>query len=640
MRVFTVLGPSQSGKTSLVGALIGLEEGRAKTLDIPGVAKVSQFGFMDEDWTAIDIAGGAENLAAAGPALAGSDAAVLCVGAEAGAADLAAPYFRLIEEAGVPCFLFINRVDAASGRMSEIVSALQVYCRHGIALRQVPIREDGQIIGAVDLISERAWAYREGRPSALMEIPESVASREQEAREHLLEALADFDDALMEQLIEDRQPLTEDVYETATAVLQHHDLVPALMGSAEHRNGMLRLMKSLRHEAPGYAVAQARLTETGAKAGAPLAVGVLADHVKHLGKTVLIRAFGDGVAGGAALAGKAVGSITGLDAKTPLPVLAPGDVGLTMKSDHLNAGAVFHADAMRPLPGWARAHPPAYRRLVTPAHERDEARLSAALERLSEIDPGLELGQDAQSGHAVLGAQGPQHFRRLAAKLAEGFGIEIAEHPVAPAYRETIRRPVTCHHRHRKQSGGAGQFADVVIALRPLERGAGESFEQAVKGGAVPRNYIPAVEAGVRDALAEGPHGFPVVDLSVTLTDGKHHAVDSSDHAFRIAGKNAMKEAMVESGTIVLEPIVQVVIHLPSVHAGGLVAVISGLKGQVMGFEGHPMAAGWDVFRAQLPVAALDDLANALASAARGTGWFSAEFDHYTETRAEEMARA
>src|SRR6056297_1378822 len=543
MRVFTVLGPSQSGKTSLVGALIGLEEGRAKTLDIPGVAKVSQFGFMDEDWTVIDIAGGAENLAAAGPALAGSDAAVLCVGAEAGAADLAAPYFRLIEEAGVPCFLFINRVDAASGRMSEIVSALQVYCRHGIALRQVPIREDGQIIGAVDLISERAWAYREGRPSALMEIPESVASREQEAREHLLEALADFDDALMEQLIEDRQPLTEDVYETATAVLQHHDLVPALMGSAEHRNGMLRLMKSLRHEAPGYAVAQARLTETGAKAGAPLAVGVLADHVKHLGKTVLIRAFGDGVAGGAALAGKAVGSITGLDAKTPLPVLAPGDVGLTMKSDHLNAGAVFHADAMRPLPGWARAHPPDDRRLVTPAHERDEARLSAALERLSEIDPGLELGQDAQSGHAVLGAQGPQHFRRLAAKLAEGFGIEIAEHPVPPAYRETIRRPVTCHHRHRKQSGGAGQFADVVIALRPRERGAGESFEQAVKGGAVPRNYIPAVEAGVRDALAEGPHGFPVVDLSVTLTDGKHHAVDSSDHAFRIAGKNAMKEA-------------------------------------------------------------------------------------------------
>lgn len=636
MRVFTVLGPSQSGKSTLVEGLIGLEEQRAQVLDIPGVAKVSQFGFMGDDWTAVDIAGGAENLSTAGPALAGSDAAVLCVGADPEAAVLAAPYFRLIEEAGVPCFLFVNRVDAAAGRMSEVIAALQVYCRHGIALRQVPIREDGQIVGAVDLISERAWQYREGEPSALVEIPDSVASREQEAREHLLEALADFDDGLMEQLIEDKQPLTEDVYHTATSVLQHHDLVPALMGSAEHRNGMLRLMKSLRHEAPGVEVACERLSE-GAK---PVAVGLLADHVKHLGKTVMIRALGEGVGNGKPLGGKAVGSITGLDAKSPLPELAPGDVGLTMKSDHLKAGEVYEAEAASPLPDWARAHEPGYRRLIEPAHERDEARLSSALERLSEIDTGIRVAQDAQSGHAVLSGQGPQHFRRLASKLSDGFGIEVTEHHVPPAYRETIRKPVTCHHRHRKQSGGAGQFADVVIDVKPLARGSGESFDEVVKGGAVPRNYIPAVEAGVRDALTEGPNGFPVVDVSVTLTDGKHHSVDSSDFAFRTAGKNAMKEAMAESGATVLEPIAQVLIHVPSVYAGGLVPTISGMKGQVMGFEGHPTAAGWDVFRAMLPMTVLDELTNTLASAARGTAWFTAEFDHYTEVRAEELAKA
>lgn len=636
MRVFTVLGPSQSGKTTLIEGLIGLEDQRAQTLDIPGVAKVSQFAFMGDDWTAIDIAGGAENLSAAGPALAASDAAVLCVGADTEAAVLAAPYFRLIEEAGVPCFLFVNRVDAASGRMSEIISALQVYCRHGIALRQVPIREDGQIVGAVDLISERAWAYQEGKPSALVEIPESVASREQEAREHLLEALADFDDALMEQLIEDQKPLTEDVYQTATDVLQHHELVPALMGSAEHRNGMLRLMKSLRHEAPGHEAARDRLSI----AGASLAAGVLADHVKHLGKTVLVRAFGGKVGNGEMLAGKAVGSITGLDAKSPLPELAPGNVGLTMKTDHLNVGEIYQADAAQPLPDWAQAHAPTYRRVIEPENERDEARLSTALDRLSEIDPGLTVEQDAQSGHAIMGAQGPQHFRRLVAKLADGFGIVVTDHPVPPAYRETIRKPVTCHHRHRKQSGGAGQFADVVIEVKPLARGAGETFDEVIKGGAVPRNYIPAVEAGVRDALGEGPNGFPVVDVGVTLTDGKHHSVDSSDFAFRTAGKNAMKEAMAESGATVLEPIAQVLIHVPSVYAGGLVPTISGMKGQVMGFEGHPTAAGWDVFRAQLPMTALEELSNALASAARGTGWFTAEFDHYTERRSDELARA
>ena len=438
----------------------------------------------------------------------------------------------------------------------------------------------------------------------------------------------------MEQLIEDRQPLTEDVYHTATSVLQHHDLVPALMGSAEHRNGMLRLMKSLRHEAPGVEVARERLSE-GAK---PVAVGLLADHVKHLGKTVMIRALGEGVGNGKPLGGKAVGSITGLDAKSPLPELAPGDVGLTMKSDHLKTGEVYGADAAHPLPDWAQAHEPGYRRLIEPAHERDEARLSSALERLSEIDTGIRVEQDAQSGHTVLCGQGPQHFRRLTGKLSDGFGIEVTEHHVPPAYRETIRKPVTCHHRHRKQSGGAGQFADVVIDVKPLARGSGVAFDEVVKGGAVPRNYIPAVEAGVRDALTEGPNGFPVVDVSVTLTDGKHHSVDSSDFAFRTAGKNAMKEAMAESGATMLEPIAQVLIHVPSVYAGGLVPTISGMKGQVMGFEGHPTAAGWDVFRAMLPMTALDELTHTLASAARGTAWFTAEFDHYTEVRAEELA--
>jgi len=636
MRVFTVLGPSQSGKTTLIDGLIGLEEQRAQTLDIPGVARVSQFGFMGDDWTAVDIAGGAENLSTAGPALAASDAAVLCVGADPQAAVLAAPYFRLIEEAGIPCFLSVNRVDAAEGRISEVISALQVYCRHGIALRQVPIREGGQIIGAVDLISERAWKYREGEPSMLVEIPDSVAGRERQARAELLEALADFDDGLLEQLIEDRQPVAEDVYHTATAALQHHDLVPALLGSAEHRNGMLRLMKSLRHEAPGVETTSARLSQ----AGAPLATGLLADHVKHLGKTVLIRALGPGVGNGQMLAGRAVGSITGLDAKSSLPQLAPGQVGLTMKSDHLAVGQALGAGAAQPLPEWARAHVPAYRRLIEPAHERDEARLSAALERLSEIDPGLAVEQDPQSGHAILAAQGPQHFRRLVAKLADGFGVEVTERHVPPAYRETLRKPASVHHRHRKQSGGAGQFADVVIEAKPLARGEGERFDEVVKGGAVPRNYIPSVEAGVRDALGAGPHGHPVVDVGVTLIDGKHHSVDSSDHAFRTAGKNAMKEAMAEGGTTVLEPIAQVLIEVPSVYAGGLVPTISGMKGQVLGFEGHPTAAGWDIFRAMLPMTALDELSNALASAARGTGWFTAEFDHYTELRSEEMARA
>ncbi|GKY86983.1 elongation factor G [Sinisalibacter aestuarii] len=632
MRVFTVLGPSHSGKSTLVEALVGLDGSPGKAFDIPGVAQVRSFGFMGEDWAAIDIAGGSENLAPVGGALAASDAAVLCVPADAEGAVLAAPYLRMIEEAGVPALIFINKTDMPVSRMSQTVSALQTYSRHHIVLREVPIRQGEEIVGMVDLVSERAWKFHDGSPSTLMEIPEAVRPREEEARAELLESYADFDDALLEEIIEDKAVMAEEVYEVATRTLQHHDLVPAFLGSAEHRNGITRLMKSLRHEAPGVEVAAARL------AGGALGVGAMADVVKHLGKTVLVRALGGEIAGGQPLGGANVGSLTDLDAKSGLATLAAGGLGLTVKSDHLAAGRAFTATAADSLPDWARPHASAFRRLISPVHDKDDSRLSTALERLDEIDAGLSVSQDEKTGSPVLATQGPLHLRRVIQKLADDFGVEVEEAPVPPALRETIQRGTEIHHRHRKQSGGAGQFADVVVALKPEQRGSGFAFTETVKGGAVPRNYIPSVEAGAVDALTEGPNGFPVVDVSVELKDGKAHSVDSSDYAFRTAGKNAIKEALAEVGTVLLQPIMKVDIHVPSLFSGGLVPIVSGLKGQVLGFEAHDSAAGWDVFQALLPMAAEDELFNALAGATRGTAWFSSSFDHYQEARKEELA--
>lgn len=632
MRVFTVLGPSHAGKSTLVEALVGLDGTPGKTFEVSGVAKVRSFGFMGEDWAAIDIAGGSENLAPVGGALAASDAAVLCVPADADGAVLAAPYLRMIEEAGIPAIVFINKTDAPLSRMSQTVSALQAYSRHHIVLREVPIRQGEDIVGVVDLVSERAWKFQEGEPSTLMEIPETVRPREEEARAELLESYADFDDALLEEIIEDQRVMAEEVYEVATRTLQHNDLVPAFLGSAEHRNGITRLMKSLRHEAPGVDVAAARLRD-----GA-LGVGAMADVVKHLGKTVLVRAMGGDIAGGQPLAGSNIGSLTELDTKTSLSRVGAGEVGLTVKSDHLAAGKVYDAAGAWPLPDWAKPHASAFRRIVTPVHDKDDSRLSTALERLDEIDSGLRVGQDEKTGNPVLTTQGPLHLRRVIQKLADDFGIEVEEATVPPALRETIRRGTEIHHRHRKQSGGAGQFADVVIALKPEARGSGFTFTDTVKGGAVPRNYIPAVEAGAVEALVEGPNGFPVVDVSVELKDGKSHSVDSSDFAFKTAGKNAVKEALADVGTVLLQPIMKIDIHVPSVFSGGLVPIVSGLKGQVLGFEGHEVAAGWDVFQALLPMAAEDELFNALAGASRGTGWFTSTFDHYQEARKEELA--
>jgi elongation factor G len=604
----------------------------AKRQEMAGVAAVQAFSFMDEPWAALDFAGGPENLAQAGPSLAASDAAVICVPADAGAAVLAAPYMRAVEEAGIPAFLFVNRIDQAGSRVSEIVGALQAYCRHNLILRQVPMRQGEEIVGAVDLISERAWKYQEGQHSALVELPKSDAAREQEARAELLEALSDFDDHLLEQLIEDQAPLADEVYDVATKVLQHNDLIPVFLGAAEHCNGVHRLLKSLRHEAPGIDETRSRL------GGDVVAVGCRGDQVKHLGKTVLVRALQDGVGTNGQIGGESIGSLTPVAGAANGGALAAGELGVAAKADHLTLGCSYSEAASAPLPDWVRARPSMHRRIVVPVHEKDEARLSGALERIGEIDAALEISQDVQSGHTVLNAQGPLHQRRVLSVLAEGFGIEVEEEPMPAQLRETVTKPVEVRHRHRKQSGGAGQFADVVITLSPQARGSGFAFSESVKGGAVPRNYIPSVEAGAQDALGAGPKGYPVVDVSVELKDGKHHSVDSSDYAFRTAGKNAVREALDQAGAILLQPIMRVHMHIPSDFTGGLVPVVSGMKGQIIGFDAHPEAAGWDVFEALLPMVALDDLSTSLASATRGTGWFDAEFDHYQEARQAEFA--
>lgn len=632
MRCFTVLGPSNAGKTTLVEAL-GSLDAKPTRHEFTEFFAVTEFTYLDEPWAAFDVAGGADYLGFAGEALAASDAAILCVPPEPGAAVLCAPYLRLIEESGTPCILFINRMDATENRVRDIVASLQAFAKHTIILRQVPIREGGEVVGTVDLISERAWEFTPGEHSRLVEIPEDVRAREQEARAELLEHLSDFNDELLEELIEDKTPPREEVYDVATAVLRDNEDIPAFLGSASGRNGITRLMKSLRHEAPTVEVTAARIGNGAA------AVGVFATYRKHMGKAVVLRALGGALSAGEALGGAGIGNLSGLDARQPIESLAPGAVGVAVKSDHLNSGQVFSGEAAEPMPAWSRGHPPSLASLVTPVHEKDDARLSVALAKVAEIDPGLSVEQDEVSGHAAARLQGPMHLRRVQALLESDFGVEVGMQEVSARYKETISKPVEHQHRHRKQSGGAGQFADVVMKIAPQPRGEGFVFDEVVKGGAVPRNYIPAVEAGAKDATALGPLGFPVIDVAVTLLDGKAHSVDSSDFAFRAAGKACVKEALEDAGPVLLQPIDRVNVHVPSVFSGAIVTLVSSLKGQVLGFDPNPEAKGWDIFHALLPDSSLGELARALGGAAQGTAWFEADFDHYQEVHGKEAAK-
>lgn len=623
MRCFATIGPSHSGKTTLVGALAELGSPISEASVSSGIA-LRSYEYLGERWSALDVPGGAENMALAKAALAAADAAVLCVPPESDAAVLAAPYLRMIEEAGIPTFLFINKMDTATERLQDIVGALQAYAAHALVLRQVPIRSDGHVTGTVDLISERAWEFHDHAPSSLVEIPAELRTREEEARMELLEHLADFDDDLLEQLVEDRKPATDRLYDLIADVHRHNDLVPACLGSAEHRNGITRLMKSLRHEAPDVTETRTRLG-----AGDARAVSFAGEHRKHLGKVIHLRALQAGLAQGTRLGGGNLGGLTMPDGSTPAKAEA-GEVLSAIRSDHLDAGRILATDGADPIPT-PMAPPPAHRTVIAPASERDDARLSAALGKLASIDPGLAVEQDEDTGQMNLATQGPMHMRRTLEQLTGEFGIEVETAPVTDHYRETIRGTVQQQYRHRKQSGGAGQFADVSLTVRPSPRGEGFAFTEEIKGGVVPRNYIPAVEQGARDALRTGPNGFPVIDIAVVLTDGKHHAVDSSDHAFRLAASAAVREALKAAKPQILQPIDLVTIHVPTVHSGGLVPLVMGLKGQILGFDTHPAAKGWDVFRALVPASSHAELLRGLMQATQGTAWCETAFDHFEE---------
>jgi elongation factor G len=638
-RTIAVLGAAQTGKSTLIDAMCGLE-GRAAPPAEAGELRVADFEHLGETWQAIDTPGSVEFLPVASAALLAADAAVICVAPDPDAAVLAAPYLRLVERAGTPSLIFINRIDEAQGRVRDIVAALQQYVGQPIILRQIPIRDGDEIAGAVDLVSERAWAYREGEPSELIELPPGMIDREQEAREAMLEHLSEFDDWLLEELVEDRRPASDQVFSLCARVLSETRAIEALIGAAARGNGIVRILKALRHEAPGPETLRARLAAQTGLAELPSAVVFAGAHRKHMGKTLLLRALED-LPASQSLGGRPPGQMTPSDPRDGrhLDAVSAGTIVTAVKADHLEAGRLATEAALHRAPDWHEAAAPMQSRILAPVVERDGAKLPGVLAALASGDPGLHVSQDPVTGGALVGTQGPLHLRVLRQRLRDTFGIEVEEVVPNPAYRETIARSRDIAYRHKKQTGGAGQFADVKLTVRPAARGAGFSFADTVKGGAVPKNYIPAVETGARDAMETGPLGFPVVDVSVTLTDGLAHSVDSSEMAFRIAGRHAVRDALKAAGPVLLQPVYRVEIHAPAIFTGAVGPIVSSHHGQVLGFDAHPTARGWEIYGAMIPGGELQGFANDIRAATQGVGHYEADLDHYEEVHGKTADR-
>jgi len=453
----------------------------------------------------------------------------------------------------------------------------------------------------------------------------------------MLETLADHDDELMEQLLADLQPPRDRVFEDLAKELRDGIVCPVLLGVATRTNGVLRLLKALRHEAPGIAATAKRL---GVKSNGEAVASVLKTfHTTHGGKLSIARVLagqlGDGVTlnSPAEEAGRVSGVFRLMGQSTEKR--GPASAGETVafgKLDHartgdtLSSGKQVHAAV-----GEVKPYPGVLAIAISAKERKDDVKLGLALNKLIEEDPSLTVLHNPETHEVVVWGQGEMHLRVATERLADRFGIAIERRRPTVGYRETIKKPIQQRGRHKKQSGGHGQFGDVVLDVKPLPRNSGFVFEEKITGGVVPRNYIPSVEEGVIDALKSGPLGFPVVDIAVALIDGSYHAVDSSDMAFRIAGRIGITEALPQCQPVLLEPIHMVEIACPSEASAKINAILSGRRGQILGFDTREGWEGWDMVRAMMPETEIGDLIIEVRSATAGVGSFTYKFDHMAE---------
>lgn len=650
-RMIAIVGPYGSGKTSLLESLLhatgattrkgavsagntvgdSSAEARARQMSTEPNAAVIQW--LGDSYAFVDCPGSIEFLADTQNALAACDAAIVVTEPDPLKALMLQPYLKALEAAGVPRMIFVNKIDKAKCRIRDLLESLQPMSAAPLVLRQVPIRDDGQVTGFVDLATERAYHYRDHAPSEAIALPEDLAEREKQARYQMLEQLADHDDHLMEELLSDIEPPTDEVFADLVKETGAGQIVPVLMGSAEHDNGIRRLLKALRHDVPDVKATAARLGVSGQDAAYVLKtahspqgklslVRVLAGTIKD-GATVVRGDGADARIGGVftpfgdKMTKTGFGAAGDLVALGRLDPVQTGDTLSTVKSDFA-------------VPRTAPAEP-VHALAIQVADRKDEVKLTSALHKLAEEDPSLSVRHDAETHELVLSGQGEIHLKVAMDRLASKFGLKVTSRPPRVPYRETIRKATIQHARHKKQSGGHGQFADITVDIRPLSRGEGFQFEDKVTGGAVPRQYIPSVERGAREALEKGALGFPVVDVAVALTDGKYHDVDSSNEAFIIAARQALHEALPNCAPVLLEPVMAVEIAVPSGATAAVNGMVSSRRGHILGFDAREGWSGWDVVRAEIPQSELQSLIVELRSATQGVGGYTARFDHLAE---------
>lgn len=650
-RCVALVGPYQSGKSTLLESLLfaaGTLKRKGSTKDGSSVADASpeararQMGvelqaaytqYLGDNWTILDCPGSVELAQEAVAALQVVDAAVVVCEPLPDKALALQPLLRMLDNAKIPHYIFINKMDTATSSVHDVMAALQSVSQRPLLLREIPIKEGDQVTGYVDLISERAWKVRPGQPSEMTKMPETLLPEEQHDRNELLEHLADFDDKLMEELLEGVTPTTDEIYKTLTEDVHKDLVVPVLLGSAEQGYGVRRLWKALRHEAPFVDETAARVG-IGKNGGGVLVQVCKTWNLQHTGRLSLARIWRGSVSEGMTLGGQRLGSLGHVFGPQVLRLTdaGAGDVVGLGRMENLQTGQMLGPSGpVQEGQPWPTPPPPVFALAIASEKRTDDVKLGPALQRLCEEDPSLTMHVDAESHEMMLFGQGEMHLNVALDRLRGRYGLQVLAHRPPVPYRETIKKGASKRYRHKRQTGGHGQFAEIDIDIQPLPRGSGFQFDEVVVGGAVPRNYIPAVEEGAQEYMARGPLGFPVVDVKVVLKDGQFHPVDSSDMAFKTAARQAMTEAMPQCDPVLLEPIGKIEIAAPTEFTPGIQRLLTGRRGQILGFGEREGWQGWDVVSGFLPQSDVHDFIVELRSITQGIGSFQWTFDHLQE---------
>lgn len=651
-RNVAIVGPYLSGKTTLLESLLfvsGATTRRGKVQDrntIGDAAPEARDRQMSVEvnaasaeqggvrFTFLDCPGSVEFVQETLNVLMGVDAAIVVCEAVSDRVLTLAPLFKFLDDHEIPHLVFINKMDRADVDFKEVLQALKKVSSRPLVAHQYPIGTGEKLVGFIDLVTEQAYHYHPGAPADPVPLPESLQEQEKATRNEMLETLANFDDHLLEELLEEVEPPQEEILQDLKMELGADQIVPVFIGVADRDFGVRPLLQALLRESPEPETTAAH-RGINLQQDAPLAQVLKTYYTPQGGKLSLVRVWRGSLTDGMSLNGVRVGGMYRLLGQQTQGInqANAGDIVALGRLEGIKTGDTLTPEAS-PAAQLPRATQlaPVFALAIAAEKRSDEVKLTGALSKLLDEDPSLAWEQHGDTHEIILWGQGEIHLQVAMDRLSRKYNLPMSAHAPQVPYKETIRKTAnSIHGRYKRQTGGHGQFGDVYLDIRPLSRGEGFNFNEKIVGGVVPRQYIPAVEHGVREYLQHGPLGFPVVDVSVTLTNGSYHSVDSSEQAFKQAARIAMQEGLAKCEPTLLEPILNVTISVPTDFTSKVLRLTSGRRGQILGYDAKPDWAGWDEVVAYIPQAEMHDLIVELRSLTMGVGFFRWEYDHLQE---------